>query len=171
MMFQHLQRHSPFMGRFRLQNQEFNGGLFTIYVDNLPNSVGIPWLRKFFGNFGSVVEAYLPNKRSRKSGNRFGFIRYDSSRDADFAISKANGIWVGKRYLIVERACYDRTSHPSAHGEGSSNFLQKPRYKQPQFDNHIPIHQLSNSNLESSGKSLKNADRNITLNVQPVASE
>ncbi|KAH7845036.1 hypothetical protein Vadar_034488 [Vaccinium darrowii] len=169
MMFQHLQRHSPFMGRynnFRLQNQVFSGGLFTIYVDNLPNSVGIPWLRKFFGNFGYVVEAFLPHKSSRKSGNRFGFIRYDSSRGADFAISKANGIRVGKRYLIVERACYDRTSHPSAHGEGSGNFLQKPRY-----DNHIPFHQLSNSIPESSGKSLKNADRNITLNVQPVASE
>lgn len=120
------------------------GSYFTIYVDNLPNSVGLPWFRKVFGSFGSVVKSFLPNKKSRKTGNQFGFIRYASSRAVDVAISKANGLWVGKRYLIVERASFDKNVGPFnprdnvekyvGHSNPTDNVMKYPKpVLKPQF--------------------------------------
>lgn len=69
-------------GKKILGDQQF----FTLYVDNLPEDVGRQWLRKTFNNFGVVKDVYIPLKRSRVSGNRFEFIRYNCSVSADVAI-------------------------------------------------------------------------------------
>lgn len=97
-------------------------------MDNLPNSVGIPWFRKVFGNFGFVLELFLPNKKSQRTGNRFGFIKYSSDNAVDVVISRVNGLWVGNRYLIVERASYDKnitTSMPKDKVEKANKSVQK----------------------------------------------
>lgn len=58
----------------------------TVFVDKLPNSAAVPWFRKLFSNFGTVVEAYIPYKRSKATGNKFGFITYVNRRVATHAI-------------------------------------------------------------------------------------
>ncbi|KAH7836254.1 hypothetical protein Vadar_034071 [Vaccinium darrowii] len=142
------------------------GGLHTVYIDNLPNGVGLPWFRKFFSNFGSVKDAYLPIKRSKRTGNRFGFIRFDSIIGADCAMEYANGFWIGKRHLIVEKAAYDKVAfshspHPSVGLEmkgigGSRSFIQ------------AGVHDCR------AGVTRKNETKNerrLSLNLQPVAVE
>lgn len=61
-------------------NSSRGRGIFMVYVDNLPTGVGLPWFHNFFSNFGSVKDAYLPIRRSKCTGNRFGFVRYESIR-------------------------------------------------------------------------------------------
>ncbi|KAH7865644.1 hypothetical protein Vadar_009231 [Vaccinium darrowii] len=109
----------------------YKGSSFTIYVDNLPNSVGTPWFRKFFSNFGFVVDSHLPVKTSRRTGNRFGFIRFDIRKEVDLAIENANRIGIGKRSLVVERASYDRgieTTKAARNFGDSVNGYQKLAY-------------------------------------------
>ncbi|KAH7833300.1 hypothetical protein Vadar_004923 [Vaccinium darrowii] len=84
------------------------GSSFTILVDNLPFEVGVPWFRKFFSYFGKIAEVFIPANRSNRTGNRYGYVRFAYQKDVAFAIANANGLWVGRRNLIVKRASYDR---------------------------------------------------------------
>ncbi|KAH7841728.1 hypothetical protein Vadar_033516 [Vaccinium darrowii] len=81
--------------------------LFTIFVDNLPEDVGLIWLRNFFNQYGVVVDAYIPIKRSKVTKRRFGFVRYNCASSAEVAISKANGFWIEDRKLFVKWAAFD----------------------------------------------------------------
>ncbi|KAH7856358.1 hypothetical protein Vadar_000558 [Vaccinium darrowii] len=81
--------------------------LFTIFVDNLPEDVGLIWFRKFFNQYGVVVDAYIPIKRTKVTKRRFGFVRYNCASSAEVAISKANGFWIEDRKLFVKWAAFD----------------------------------------------------------------
>ncbi|KAH7834001.1 hypothetical protein Vadar_011815 [Vaccinium darrowii] len=84
------------------------GSSFTILVDNLPFEVGVPWFKKFFSKFGKITEVFIPAIRSNRTGNQYGYVRFAFQKDVGFAIANANGLWVGRRNLIVKRASYDR---------------------------------------------------------------
>lgn len=81
---------------------------FTLYVDNLPEDVSHQWFWKIFNNYGAVKDAFIPSKRSRISGNRFGFILYDCSVSADVAIRRANGLWIDNNKLFVKSATFEQ---------------------------------------------------------------
>lgn len=85
-----------------------NRASLTLFVDNLPNSAKIPWFTKLFSNFGYVTEAFIPNKRSKKTGNSFGFIRLKNKGDATHAIAETDGLWIGRRKLEVCMARYNK---------------------------------------------------------------
>ncbi|KAH7833255.1 hypothetical protein Vadar_004538 [Vaccinium darrowii] len=135
------------------------GSSLTVYVDNLPNGVGVPWFYKFFSNFGLIKDVYLPLRRSKRTGFRFGFVRYESFKEAQQARAKASGIRIGKKFLIVERAKCDKESPNTGSSEG--RVVQKPSSRQ---ENH---YQGQNSNAFFQ----KNIEKRFTLNVQPIASE
>lgn len=120
---------------------------FTLYVDNLPNSTGLPWFRKFFSNFGFVVNVHLPVRRSKRTGNRFGFVRFKNSRDTQIAIAKTDGFWIGRRNLIVERARFDR-------GGNSKDFSQPTAYNIPTkaYNAKVWPHNHQNCPKETRGK-------------------
>lgn len=90
-------------------------GLFTLFLDNIPEEKDKHWLWKTF-NYGVVKDDFIPWKRSSKSGNRFGFVRYDYYTSADMAISKLNGIWVENKKLFVKEAFF---------GQNEGKFKQK----------------------------------------------
>ncbi|KAH7847545.1 hypothetical protein Vadar_027404 [Vaccinium darrowii] len=126
-----------------------------------------------------MVESFLPHRKSQKTSNRFGFIRYANSSDVNVAISKANGLWVGNRSLIVERASFDRKIGMSnsknlvVNDIGSSNHrdygknFPKPVQKS-QFGK-APHCSINYPTLDGPSGSIKHSER--TLNVQPTASE
>lgn len=80
----------------------------TLFVDNLPLDVGAFWFKKFFSKFGVVTDSFIPFKRSRRTGQRFGFVRYTSKDAADIAIAKTNGIWIENKSLITKFARYSK---------------------------------------------------------------
>ncbi|KAH7860021.1 hypothetical protein Vadar_008228 [Vaccinium darrowii] len=83
-------------------------GFHTLFVDNLPVDVGINEFRELFNKYGVVRDVFIPLKRSKVSGNKFGFVRYDCHVSADVAISKANGIFFKERKLFVKYASFGK---------------------------------------------------------------
>ncbi|XP_028062257.1 polyadenylate-binding protein 3-like [Camellia sinensis] len=92
------------------KRSESSHGLFTIFVDNLPQSMDVRSLFKLFTKFGIVKDAYIPFKRRVATNSRFGFVRFDCSVAADIAIQKANGLLVDDRELEVKKASHERGS-------------------------------------------------------------
>ncbi|KAH7864870.1 hypothetical protein Vadar_009335 [Vaccinium darrowii] len=92
-------------------------GLFSLFVDNLPDNVGLNWFRKFFSQYGVVKDAFIPFKRSKVTNQRFGFVRYICASSAELAISKANGFWIENRKLFVKMAAFEVQSiKPNSRG-------------------------------------------------------
>lgn len=123
------------LGGFR---SNYRGSSSNIFVDNLPKNAEVAWFRKLFSNFGRVIEAYIPNKRSKVIGNRFGFIRYANRRDAIHAIAKSNGLWVGKRNLVVKMARYDRRNtfnDDFQHKSSANQFPPLVNFQKPYVEN------------------------------------
>ncbi|GAB2295518.1 hypothetical protein Dimus_029683 [Dionaea muscipula] len=77
----------------------------TIFVDDLPETMGQNELKKLFSKFGVVMDAFIPRKRS-KAGKQFGFI--NCSVAADVAIQKTNGLWIQSKQMKVKVANFDR---------------------------------------------------------------
>ncbi|KAH7844625.1 hypothetical protein Vadar_030083 [Vaccinium darrowii] len=69
-----------------------NRVLVSLFVDNLPEDTSHSWLKKFFNNYGVVKEVFIPAKRSKATGRRFAFVRYDCDISADVAIADAHGM-------------------------------------------------------------------------------
>ncbi|KAL7197752.1 hypothetical protein ACSBR2_020306 [Camellia fascicularis] len=85
------------------------GGLVTIFVDNIPESMDPKGLFSLFCKFGIVKDVFILGKRRKASRSRFGFIRYDCEVVVDIAIQKANGLWCDNKALVVKRAEYQKS--------------------------------------------------------------
>ncbi|GAB2274956.1 hypothetical protein Dimus_009725 [Dionaea muscipula] len=79
------------------------GRLFTLFVEDIPDSMDYVEMNKMFAKFGVVRDVYLPKKKSM-AGKRFGFVRYDCSVAAEVAIQRTNGVWMQDRELKVKFA-------------------------------------------------------------------
>ncbi|KAL7183438.1 hypothetical protein ACSBR2_025778 [Camellia fascicularis] len=77
---------------------------YSVFMDNIPVSMWAKWLFKIFSNYGVVLDAYIPNKRRRSTGSRFGFIRYNCPVAVDMALQKANRLWCDDKALKVKMA-------------------------------------------------------------------
>ncbi|KAI8558473.1 hypothetical protein RHMOL_Rhmol04G0096600 [Rhododendron molle] len=62
------------------------------------------WLYNLFSKFGKVIDSYIPIKRSKISGNRFGFVRYAYKKEAMLALEKTDGLWIWNHSLVVNTA-------------------------------------------------------------------
>ncbi|CAL5419885.1 unnamed protein product [Camellia sinensis] len=78
--------------------------VFTVFVDNLPESLNPKELFHLFSKFGVVLDVYIPQKRRKVSNTRFGFVRFNCSVAAKIAVQKAHGLWVDDRPLQVNHA-------------------------------------------------------------------
>lgn len=78
----------------------------TVFVDNLPFDVGQIWFKKFYGKFGFVIDSFIPFKRSRRNGQRFGFVRFLNKEAANLAIAKTNGFRIENRCIIAKIVRY-----------------------------------------------------------------
>ncbi|GMP74524.1 hypothetical protein CsSME_00031927 [Camellia sinensis var. sinensis] len=83
--------------------------VFTVFVDNLPNSMNSIGLFNLFGKFGVVKDSFIPQKRRRNTNTRFGFVRYSCEVAANVAVQKADGLWVDDKKLFVKLAAYERS--------------------------------------------------------------
>ncbi|KAL7196129.1 hypothetical protein ACSBR1_036197 [Camellia fascicularis] len=86
-------------------------GLFTIFVDDIPNSMDPKRLFSMFGKFEVVKEVFIPTKRRQGTGTRFGFVRYDCRVTENMVIQKANGLWCDNKALRVKQTDYQKREH------------------------------------------------------------
>ncbi|KAL7253642.1 hypothetical protein ACSBR1_008059 [Camellia fascicularis] len=89
-------------------NRSSAEGVFTLFVDDIPNSMDPKRLFSLFGKFGLVKDVFIPAKRRKGTGTRFGFVRYTCSVAADMAIQKADGLWCDNKALRVKKAEYQK---------------------------------------------------------------
>ncbi|KAH7850469.1 hypothetical protein Vadar_033471 [Vaccinium darrowii] len=140
----------------------------TLFIDNLPNGAEIPWFRKFFSSYGKVIEAFIPNKRSMKTGNKFGFIRYNNYRSAVNAIAQVSGLRIGRRNLIVKQASYGKRNQRLGNDKAwpvSNRFtpLQKTQI--------LPEVNRNMSSRKRDSTQFKELENRVTIYLQPTASE
>ncbi|THG10975.1 serine/arginine-rich splicing factor SC35-like [Camellia sinensis] len=81
-------------------------GIFTVFVDNLPESMEPRGLFNLFSNYGVVKDVFIPKKRRKVLGTRFGFVRYDCQVAASMAVQKTEGSWCDDKELKVRIAAY-----------------------------------------------------------------
>ncbi|KAL7228265.1 hypothetical protein ACSBR2_007052 [Camellia fascicularis] len=87
------------------------GELFTVFVDNIPESMNPKGLFGLFTKFGIVKDVFIPKKRRKTTGSRFGFVRYDCSVVAEIAVQRADGLWCDNKALKVKGAEFEREDH------------------------------------------------------------
>ncbi|KAL4354229.1 hypothetical protein GQ457_06G007350 [Hibiscus cannabinus] len=78
----------------------------TLFVFNLPEKLHWKGMWFLFSYHGDVVDAYIPNKRS-KGGHRFGFVRYASMEDALRAQERLDGFLIYSYRVRVHLARFD----------------------------------------------------------------
>lgn len=97
-----------------LRNHRRQGGgrdgiketITLLYIDNIPAHKDYFWLQQTFNKFGEVKDAFIPNKRSKRTSNKFGFVRYERQSSASMAVAKMNGVWIEKDRLFVKEAFF-----------------------------------------------------------------
>ncbi|KAK8986304.1 hypothetical protein V6N11_013798 [Hibiscus sabdariffa] len=83
---------------------------FSVYVGNLFPKVNWRYLKKLFQRFGSVLDAFIPQKKDL-SGSNFGFVRFPTIREAETAVLMFGGAWVVDKRINVNIAKFNnRTS-------------------------------------------------------------
>lgn len=78
--------------RAKARNGDRNKEIYTLFVDNIPEENDHHWLQRTFNNFGVVKDAFIPWKRSKCTGNKFGFVRFGCPISAGMAVSRLNGV-------------------------------------------------------------------------------
>lgn len=75
-------------------------------MDNLAAKVDNLALRRKFSDYGIVRDAFIPNKRGKNSGSRFGFVRFKCPVSAEVGIDKANNIRFMDKTIVVKLATF-----------------------------------------------------------------
>lgn len=86
--------------------------IHSIFVDNIPESMGTRGLYNIFSNYGVVMDAFIPNKRRKMTRSHFGFVRYNCSIASDMAVQKAHGLWCDDKALKVKMAEFGKEFGP-----------------------------------------------------------
>ncbi|KAL7219519.1 hypothetical protein ACSBR2_012555 [Camellia fascicularis] len=97
---------NPALRRRRVGNQgskTMENRLFTIFVDEIPNSMNPKSLFTLLNKFGVVKDSFIPAKRRKATGSRFDFVRYDCKVVVEMAVLKANGLWCDNKALKVKK--------------------------------------------------------------------
>nr|GEW96380.1 RNA-directed DNA polymerase, eukaryota, reverse transcriptase zinc-binding domain protein [Tanacetum cinerariifolium] len=86
------------MGSYRSKEDEVVKISTSVFVANFPDSFGAKNLWNTCKQYGRVVDAYIPYRRS-KAGKRFGFVRFIKVLDVDRLVNNLCTVWVGRHKL------------------------------------------------------------------------
>ncbi|PWA61554.1 hypothetical protein CTI12_AA251730 [Artemisia annua] len=95
------------MGDRRSKEDEVSKLSLSIFVTNFPESFSAKELWTICNQYGSVVEAFIPNRRS-KAGKRFGFVRFIKIFDVERLVNNLCTIWIGRFKLHANVARFQR---------------------------------------------------------------
>uniref|UniRef100_A0AC34PXC3 RRM domain-containing protein n=1 Tax=Panagrolaimus sp. JU765 TaxID=591449 RepID=A0AC34PXC3_9BILA len=93
-------------------------GLHSLKVDNISYQTTQHELRRMFERYGDIGDVHIPRDRHTRQSRGFGFVRFVSRKDADYAISKMDGRYIDGREIRVSFAKYDRPIDESGRERG-----------------------------------------------------
>ncbi|XP_028076006.1 serine/arginine-rich splicing factor SC35-like [Camellia sinensis] len=108
-------------GPVKYSDEASKRGLFTIFVDNILEVMDPKSLFGLFSKFGMVKDVFLPMKRRKATGSRFGFVRYNCLVVVEMVVKKADRLWYDDKELKVKGAEYAKASRSNLKGNISSN--------------------------------------------------
>ncbi|KAI8570602.1 hypothetical protein RHMOL_Rhmol01G0048300 [Rhododendron molle] len=123
-------------------------------MDNLYDEIPKTWIYNLFSRFGKIRDIYIPNKRSKITGRRFCFVRFEVNREAEQAITRTAGIWVRDLKLVVKIA----------------RFMKKTEGNQDRSSNQWHEAQLNRRNQREIGRGFEPVHSNLrNQNANPHA--
>ncbi|GKA18607.1 nucleotide-binding alpha-beta plait domain-containing protein [Tanacetum coccineum] len=96
------------MGSHRSKEDDVSKISTSIFITNIPETFSAKELFNSCKQYGHVVDAFIPTKRS-KSGKRFGFIRFINILNEERLVSNLCTIWVGRFKFHANTARFHRT--------------------------------------------------------------
>nr|GEW71033.1 RNA-directed DNA polymerase, eukaryota [Tanacetum cinerariifolium] len=105
------------MGSYRSKEDEILKISTSVFVANFSDSFGAKDLWNTCKQYGQVVDAYIPYRRS-KAGKRFGFVRFIKVLDVDRLVNNLCTVWVGRHKLQANILRFQREPlkrHSSLH--------------------------------------------------------
>ncbi|GJZ21180.1 RNA-directed DNA polymerase, eukaryota [Tanacetum coccineum] len=85
----------------------------SVFVSNFPDGCTSKDLWKVCNEYGSVVDVFIPNKKS-KMGKRFAFVRFIKVNNLDRLVENLNTIWIGRFHLFANPVRFERPSKPNS---------------------------------------------------------
>ncbi|GJU52012.1 RNA-directed DNA polymerase, eukaryota [Tanacetum coccineum] len=79
----------------------------SVFISNFPDDCSSRDLWKVCNGYGTVVDVFIPNKRS-KAGKRFAFVRFINVLNLDRLIENLKTIWIGRFHLSANLAQFER---------------------------------------------------------------
>lgn len=79
-----------------------------MFVDNLPQSMTLEWLRQIFKHHGDLLDVFLSRRIRKKNTNLFGFVKYATLEEAKKVVEELNGVQNRTQQIYVGLAKYDR---------------------------------------------------------------
>ncbi|GKA23040.1 zf-CCHC domain-containing protein [Tanacetum coccineum] len=79
----------------------------SVFISNFPDDCSSRDLWKVCNGYGTVVDVFIPNKRS-KAGKRFAFVRFINVLNLDRLIENLKTIWIGRFHLSANTARFER---------------------------------------------------------------
>ncbi|GJX45729.1 nucleotide-binding alpha-beta plait domain-containing protein [Tanacetum coccineum] len=107
------------MGSYRSKEDEVLKISTSVFVTNFPDSFGAKDSWNASKQYGHVVDAYIPYRRS-KAGKRFGFVRFIKVLDVDRLVNNLCTVWVGRHKLHANIPRFQReplNKHSSLHND------------------------------------------------------
>ncbi|GJR47194.1 RNA-directed DNA polymerase, eukaryota [Tanacetum coccineum] len=96
------------MGNFRTKEDDLSKISTSIYVTNFPDTFTAKELFQTCKQYGHVVDAFIPNKRS-KEGKKFGFVRFINVFNTERLVSNLCTIWVNRSKIQANIARFCRS--------------------------------------------------------------
>ncbi|KAF8360808.1 rsp-4 [Pristionchus pacificus] len=91
-------------------------GLTSLKVDNISYNTTPNDLRRLFDKYGEIGDIHIPRDRYNRQSRGFGFVRFYSRRDAEYAQDRTDGKFIDGREIRVSVAKYDRPQDESSSG-------------------------------------------------------
>nr|GEV64745.1 RNA-directed DNA polymerase, eukaryota [Tanacetum cinerariifolium] len=85
----------------------------SVFVTNFPEDFIARDLWKVCSDYGTVVDAFIPFKRS-KSGKRFAFVRFIKVINLERLLSNLCTIWIGRYHLHANYMRFERPQKPNS---------------------------------------------------------
>ncbi|GKE01199.1 RNA-directed DNA polymerase, eukaryota, reverse transcriptase zinc-binding domain protein, partial [Tanacetum coccineum] len=129
----------------------------SVFVTNFPVQVGAKELWHACKQYGQVVDAFIPNRKS-KLGKRFGFVRFIKVFDAERLANNLCTVWIGSHRLHANIARFQRpTGQNTSKYSGNSVDKRKNTAK-------VSINHGRNIKPNSFVHAVKGSNPGITIN-------
>ncbi|GKE46196.1 nucleotide-binding alpha-beta plait domain-containing protein [Tanacetum coccineum] len=95
------------MGFSRTKEDDVQRISTSVFVTNFPDNVGAKDLWNACKQYGYVVDAFIPNKKS-KAGKKFGFVPFINVFDVDRLVNNLCTVWIGSHRIHANIAKFHR---------------------------------------------------------------